>query len=411
LILTERHLITPKHKYFSEIDKLSFLSKNLYNQANYRIRQAFTNKENSNYINYNELQKEFQDEKQIDYISLPAKVSQQVLMKLNDNWKSFFEAIKDYKNNPQKYLGKPKLPKYKDIKNGRNLLTYTIQAISKKELQKGFINFSKTEIKIKTKVDVTKIKEVRIVPKIKSYYIEVVYEKEEKITTGFNQLKNNEKVMGIDLGINNLCAVATSENDKLIINGKPIKSMNQYYNKKKADLQSRLPKNQFNSNKLTKLTNKRNNKIDNYLHKTSKFIINYCLTNDVDKIVIGKNENWKQDVNIGKKNNQNFVNIPHAKLIQQIEYKAKLQGIEVVTITENYTSKTSFIDDEKICKHDEYCGKRIKRGLFKTKEGYFINADINGAFNILRKATPNFNVKNIKNGAEGTVVSPLKVTL
>ncbi len=332
-------------------------------------------------------------------------------MKLHDNWNSYFKAIKDYANNPSKYLGKPKLPKYKDIKNGRNLLIYTIQAISKRELQKGFINLSKTNIKIKTKVDVTKIKEVRIVPKIKSYYIEVVYEKEEKITTGVNPLKNNEKVMGIDLGINNLCAVATSENDKLIINGKPIKSMNQYYNKKKADLQSRLPKNQFNSNKLTKLTNKRNNKIDNYLHKTSKFIINYCLTNDVDKIVVGKNENWKQDVNIGKKNNQNFVNIPHAKLIQQIEYKAKLQGIEVVTITENYTSKTSFIDDEKICKHDEYCGKRIKRGLFKTKEGYFINADINGAFNILRKATPNFNVKNIKNGAEGTVVSPLKVTL
>ncbi len=112
-----------------------------------------------------------------------------------------------------------------------------------------------------------------------------------------------------------------------------------------------------------------------------------------------------------KKNNQNFVNIPHAKLIRQIEYKAKLKGIEVITITENYTSKTSFIDDEKICKHDEYYGKRIKRGLFKTKNNYLVKADINGAFNILRKATPNFNVNNIKNGAEGIVVSPLKVTL
>jgi putative transposase len=407
LILTERHLITSKHKYFKEIDKLSFLSKNLYNQANYRIRQAFTNKENPRYINFYDIQKQLQDEKQIDYRSLPAKVSQQILMKLHDNWNSFFKAIKDYSKNPNKYKGKPKLPKYKDIKNGRNLLIYTIQAISKKELNKGFISLSKTNIKIKTKVDVTKIKEVRIIPRLNSYYIEVAYEIEEKI----KEHKDKEIVMGIDLGINNLCAIATSKNDKLLINGKPLKSMNQYYNKKKADLQSRLPKNQHTSKKITKLSNKRNNKVNDYLHKTSKFIIDYCLTNDVDKIVIGKNENWKRDVNIGKKNNQNFVNIPHAKLIQQIEYKAKLQGIEVVTTTENYTSKTSFIDDEKICKHDEYSGKRIKRGMFKTKEGYLINADINGAFNILRKVTPNFNIKTIKNGVEGTVVSPQKVTL
>ncbi len=405
MILTERHLITPKHKYFKEIDELSFKSKNLYNQANYRIRQAFTDKENPKYRNFNEIQKELQDENQTDYISLPAKVSQQILMKLDKNWKSFFKSMKDYKNNPNKYLGKPKLPKYKDIKNGRNLLTYTIQAIFQKELKKGFINFSKTDIKIKTKVDVTKIKEVRIVPRIKSYYIEVAY---EVIT---EEQKISDVSMAIDLGINNLCAIATTENDKLLINGKPLKSMNQYYNKKKADLQSRLPKNQFNSNKITKLTDKRNNKIDNYLHKVSKFVVDYCLTNNVSKIIIGKNENWKQEVNIGKKNNQNFVNIPHAKLIHQIEYKAKLKGIEVIMVTENYTSKTSFLDNEKICKHDEYCGKRIKRGLFKSKEGYLINADINGAFNILRKATPNFNVNNIKNGAEGIVVSPLKVTL
>jgi len=205
--------------------------------------------------------------------------------------------------------------------------------------------------------------------------------------------------------------MVTTENDKLIINGKPLKSMNQYYNKKKAYLQSKLPKGKFNSKAIIKLSNKRNNKTDNYLHKTSKFIINYCLTNDVDKIIIGKNVNWKQEVNIGKKNNQNFVNIPHTKLIHQIEYKAKLEAIGVVTISEEYTSKTSFIDNENICKHDEYCGKRIKRGLFKTKDGYLINADINGAFNILRKVTPNFNVQTIKNGVEGTVVSPLKVTL
>jgi putative transposase len=408
LILTERHLITPKHKHFKEIDNLSFLSKNLYNQANYRIRQAFTNKENPRYVNFYEIQRELQNKKQIDYISLPTKVSQQILIKLHDNWNSFFKANKDYSKTPSKYLGKPKLPKYKDIKNGRNIVIYTSQAISSKELKNGIIKLSKSNVRIKTKVkDTTKIKEVRIIPRLNSYYIEVAYEIEEKI----KEHKDKEIVMGIDLGVNNLCTIATTNNDKLLINGRPLKSMNQYYNKKKADLQSRLPKNQFKSKQLTKLTNKRNNKIDNYLHKTSKFIIDYCLTNNVDKIVVGKNINWKQEVNIGKKNNQNFVNIPHARLIQMIEYKAKLEGIEFIVTTEEYTSKCSFIDNEIIGKHDEYCGKRIKRGLFKTKEDYLINADINGAFNILRKATPNFNIQNIENGVEVTVVSPLKVTL
>ncbi len=225
------------------------------------------------------------------------------------------------------------------------------------------------------------------------------------------EINKNGIIMGIDIGINNLCAVVTTEGDSLLINGGPLKSINQYFNEKKADLQSKLPKNQFTSNQITNLTNKRNNKIDNYLHKTSKFIIDYCLTKNIVKIVIGENDNWKQEVNIKKDSNKNFVDIPLVKLIHQIQYKAKLQGIEVIIIKEDYTSKCSFIDNEDICKHDEYLGERIERGLFKTKEGYLINADINGAFNILRKATPNFNVNNIKNGVEKIVVSPQKITL
>jgi putative transposase len=405
LILTERHLITPKHKHFKEIDNLSFLSKNLYNQANYRIRQAFTNKENPRYINFYEIQKQLQNEEQVDYRSLPAQVSQQILMKLHDNWKSYFKAIKDYSKTPSKYLGKPKLPKYKDIKNGRNIVIYTSQAISKKELKNGIIKLSKSEIRIKTKVDVTKIKEVRIVPRLNSYYIEVAYEIEEKIKE-----KSNISA-GVDLGVNNLCSLVTSNGDKIIINGRPLKSINQYYNKKKAKLQQNLKENQHTSNKITKLSNKRNNKVNDYLHKASKYIIDYCLTNDVDRLIIGKNDGWKQEVNIGKKNNQNFVNIPHARLIQMIGYKAKLQGIEVIVVTENYTSKTSFIDNEIIGKHDEYCGKRIKRGLFKTKNEHLINADINGAFNILRKVVSEVNVNSLMNGIEGIVVYPKVVTL
>lgn len=405
MILTERHLITPKHKHFKEIDELSFKSKNLYNQANFRVRKAYTDKENPKYRNFYEIQREMQNENQVDYLSLPAKVSQQVLMKLHDNWNAHFKASKEYKSHPNKFKGEPKIPNYKNIKNGRNVVIYTSQAISRKDLKNGFIKLSKSEIRIKTKVDTSRIKEVRIVPQIKSYYIEVVYEKD------VSTIQKSNISVGIDLGVNNLCTVVTSEGDKLIVNGKPLKSMNQYYNKKKGKLQSNLKEKQHTSNKITKLSNKRNNKVNDYLHKASRYIINYCLTMNVDRIIIGKNDGWKQEVNMGKKNNQTFVNIPHARLIQMIEYKAKLNGIETMIVTEEYTSKCSFIDNEKLCKHDEYCGDRIKRGLFRSKDGYLINADINGAFNILRKAVPKFSVNTLKNGIEGTVVYPKVVTL
>lgn len=398
--LVEQHIIKNTHKFYKELDKLCFLSKNLYNVANYYIRQEFIS--NSNYFNYNKIDKLLNIDN-IDYKQLPAKVSQQTLKLLDKNWKSFFVSVKDYKNNPNKYLGRPKLPKYKDKIKGRNPVIYTIQALSKKELKKNIIKFSKTKIHFKTRVPIENINQVRIVPKLNNIIvIEVVYTVQEK-----EQIQNNN-VIGIDLGLDNLATVVNNVNsEKLIINGKPLKSMNAYYNKKKAKLMSFIGDKGI-SKKIEKLTNKRNNKIKNYLHKTSKYIVNYCLTNNISTVIVGHNKEWKQAVNIGKKNNQNFVSIPYTILINQLKYKGKLQGLNVIETEESYTSKCSFIMSESLEHHENYLGKRVKRGLYKSNNLYY-NADVNGALNIIRKVIPTFSVTDY--GIQGVVVHPIKVTL
>jgi len=415
--LVEQHIIKKSHMLFKEIDDLSFKSKNLYNAANYIIRQEFTT--NKEYLNYNKIDlliknKDF-GEFTNPYKDLPAKVSQQILKNLDKNWLSFFKSIKNWKENKSKYKGMPRIPRYKKKESGRNILTYTIQAIGKRHFNKfNEIKLSKSNITVKTKVKYEDLKQVRIIPKYDFYVIEVVYNKEEK-DNGLNE--NN--IMGIDIGMNNLCAVSTilqqsqhiAKKDFFLINGKPVKSINHYYNKKLAILKSELEisNKKKSSFKLRKLTNKRNRKIKHYLHKASKHIIDYCLTNDIGKIIIGKNDNWKTKINLGKKTNQNFVQIPHAIFINQIQYKAELQGITILLQEESYTSKCSFLDNEEIKKHDKYKGKRIKRGLFKTEKGFLINSDINGSLNIIKKAISNFTCS--ENEIQDFVVSPRLVTL
>ena len=337
-----------------------FYLKNLYNKANYIVRQEFikTSKqkeegliEHANWINYYQLKKKLQEEKDFDYYKLPTKVSQEVLRSLDKNWKSFFASIKDWKRNPSNYKGKPSLPKYKHKKKGRVLLTYNIQAISKKELKNEIIHLSGTNIRIHSKQKNINI--VRIIPKVDSYVIEVVYEKD---INNLNLDKNN--IAGIDIGLNNLASVTSNINElkPLLINGKPLKSINQYYNKKKAYLQSFVG--ERSSRRLRKLVNKRNKKIDNYLHNASRVLINYFILNNIGTIVIGKNKQWKNKINIGKRNNQAFVNIPHSRFIEMINYKCFLVGITVIFTEESYTSKCSFIDLESMEHHDTYLGKK-----------------------------------------------------
>lgn len=400
--LVERHVINKNHKYYKEIDNLAFLSKNLYNIANYIIRQEFIN--SSKYLNYNVIQKLLQSH--IDYRALPAKVSQQVLRLLDKNWKSYFEALKSYNKDSSKYLGKPQLPKYKDKLKGRNIIVYTSQAISKQGLKKGIIKPSQTTLEIKTSIKYEDLHQVRIVPKLNHYIIEVIYE-----NLGCNLKLDKSRVAGIDLGLGNLATVASNSFRPFVINGKPLKSINHYFNKKKAKIQSRLSKG--TSYKQQKLCTKRNFKVDDYLHKSSRLLINYLISNNIGTLIIGKNDNWKQKSNMGKRNNQNFVQIPHDKFIQQLKYKAELVGINVNIVEESYTSKASFLDLDTILtykkgiQHTNFSGKRIQRGMYKSKSGRLINADVNGAYNIIRKVVLNA----FSNRIEGVVVHPVRLLI
>lgn len=181
-----------------------------------------------------------------------------------------------------------------------------------------------------------------------------------------------------------------------IVNGKPLKSINQFYNKRKANLQSKLKNNAKNSKRISSLSLKRNNKINDYLHKSTTFIVNYLVSNNIANLIVGHNKEWKQDINIGKKNNQNFVSIPHSRFKELLKYKCELEGITYIETEESYTSKCSFLDNEEICKHESYKGKRVKRGLFKSNDGTLINADVNGSLNILKKVVGNFNYDPIE---------------
>lgn len=368
MILTERHIIKKTNSLYKELDMLCFLSKNLYNSALYTVRQFYF--ENKKYINWININNQFIKGKQIDYYALPCKVSQQTLKMVDQNMKSFFNALKA-KNS------KPRLPKYLDKTKGRFVVTYTNQAISKTELKKGYIVLSKTNIRIKTKIH--DVQQVRIVPQNNVIVIEVLY----KVNCKINNF-DIRKYCGVDFGLNNLMSCGFSDVRPMLINGRPLKSINWYYNKKKAELQSLL-KNKYTSNRITNLTIKRNNKVNDYLHKSSRLFINYLVSNEITDVVIGYNKEWKQGINIGRVNNQNFVNIPYYKLLNMLTYKCELLGITVHITEESYTSKCSFLDNEEICKHDGYKGKRIKRGLYKSSDGRLINADVNGALNILKK--------------------------
>ncbi|TRV24229.1 MAG: transposase [Microcystis wesenbergii Mw_MB_S_20031200_S109D] len=333
--LAERHIIKRGHAFWDEIDQLSWSSKNLYNSANYLSRQNFIY--GHGYLTYNQMDKLMQKTEQ--YQALPAKVSQQVLRRLDQNWKSFFEANQAYKVDPSKFLGRPKIPKYKDTKKGRNLLIYNKQAISKVALKQGKIQLSGTRIEFATSVS-EQIAEVRIVPRCDCYVIEVIYEQIEQTLT------QNDWIASVDLGVDVLMAVTSNQPGfiPLLINGRPLKSLNQFSNKRKAILQSQLKGNQKTSKRIQRLTRCRNQKVDNYLHRASRYLVNLLLEKNITTLVIGKNDGWKQNSNMGKANNQKFIGIPYNRLIEMLTYKCQLVGIKVVVTEESYTSQSNFFN-------------------------------------------------------------------
>ncbi len=401
----ERHIVKEKSCFWKQIDALCFLSKNLYNYANYLVRQSFILARV--YLGYNKIYHACKD--QPDYQALPRKVSQQVLKGLDKNWKSFFEANKAYKQNPDKFTGRPKLPKYKHKTQGRNLLVYTIQAISKTELKQRRVKLSGTNIIVPTKAK--NIAQARIIPKIGQYVIEVVYSEDEHQT-----VTNSNAVAAIDIGVDNLAALTSNQKGfiPVLVNGRPLKSSNQFYNKNKALLQSKLKGKKQSSKQINRLTAKRNNQVDTYLHQASRWIINHLDQHGIGKLIIGQNPLWKQEVNNGKKNNQSFVSIPHARFIEMLIYKGKMKGIDVICSEESYTSKASFLSLDKIPVYgsDEalkvkFSGYRETRGMYKIKgQKTRINADVNGSYNIMRKVIPTV----FDGGIEGVVVRPTRVT-
>ena len=377
-------------KEFKILKYLCHIAKNLKNQAIYNVRQHYF--KNKKYLSYNENYKMLKNSE--NYKKLNSNMAQQILKEVDESFKSFFALLKLAKNG--QYNGKIKLPNYLD-KDGFTTLVIGFVRLKDDMLIVPYSNsFKKTHQEVKVKLPSVlkdkKIKEIRIIPKQHSRYFEIQYIYEVKEV---QRELNKENVLGIDLGIDNLCTCVTNTGASFIIDGRKLKSINQYYNKINAKLQSIKDKQKIERTTLRqkRITRKRNNRINDYLSKAARTIVNYCLNNDIGKLVLGYNEDFQRNSNIGSINNQNFVNIPYGKLRDKLIYLCKLYGIEFKLQEESYTSKASFFDGDEIPIYDKenlqeyvFSGKRIKRGLYQTSTGKLINADCNGALNILRKS-------------------------
>lgn len=424
----ETHKIKSNHQSYQTLVQLSHLSNNLYNQANYIVRQNFT--KDNQYLNYYAMYQKFMKDESLkeNWNQLPSQCRQQILRLLDQNWKAFFKSVKDYKKNRSKYSGKPKLPKYRE-KGVQFLLIVAGNEFKLKD--DGYIHLAKkyNSLKILTQLKNEKINQIRMIPKLDYFKIEVIYEKE----INNNQINSN-KIASIDLGLNNLATLTTNFDTKPIIyNGKKLKSINHYYNyqillaqkelnikQNHIKLNNKLKRaktalqmqdlyhndleafnelvnvnqnkncklNQYTSKKMKKLWLKRENKINDELHKISKSIIDYCVYHQISTVVIGHNKKQKQSSKL-----KNFVQLPIFKMIQFISYKAEEFGIRVVEINEAYTSGTSFLDNELPNQQNYQKERRIERGLFKSNDGKLINSDVNASYQIMKRFNKNIDIQ------------------
>lgn len=392
--LVEKHIV--KDNRFKDICLKSGL---LYNYVLYNVRQGIFNKE---YLKEYDLSTKLCKENQFDFRNLPSFISQQVVGQVFKSINSWIKLKKDFGKNPAKHNNrKPHLPSYKKGKK-QNMVVFTTSACRIKD---GYIYFVKNIIQpIKTKIGNNKLCQVRIIPQATCYVVEVIYEKKEQDLN-----LNKDNVLSIDLGLNNLCScINNAGKQPFIVNGHIIKSFNQWYNKRKAKLMS-FAGDKGTSKRLRQLNNYRNFWIEDHIHKVSRFIINYCIDNNIGSLVVGLNKGWKQKINLGKKTNQKFVEIPFSRLIDKISYKCKLVGISFYLSEESYTSKVDHLAFEELGKHDAYLGKRKKRGLFQSSVNKLINADINGAIGIGRKVFSDSYVSRIIDS--GLAFTPVKVNI
>lgn len=460
----EKHFISKNHEFWQECDFLTYVTKNLRNKCIYELRQlyfetgSFIYKYNESIdlktgellqtpislTNYAEMyhfikdSPEFRTAKHKEYggFKAPVRILKAVLRQVDQDFRSFWKSILSFQKDPSKFTGRPNIPGYSTPgKKGRFICSFNYEALSFKK--EGFIRLSGTEIYIPIRHNTNLTKEnvlsVDIVPEGNGYNIIIVYDtqgktkrrelKQEKseiesdISINFDLLRT-PRVCGIDLGLNNIVALTSNDpvSQPIVINGRHIKSINQFYNKNRAKMQSDLAKidpKRHQSRNLQLLTGKRNRKMETEIHRVSKFVVDYLIENAINAVIIGRNKGWKDEINIGRKSNQNFVCVPHAKLIHQIQYKCEMTGIKVYETEESYTSKCSFLDMEPLQKREQYLGKRVNRGLFISSSGAKLNADLNGSLNIIRKVAGNeaFCFQNASDLVEGFAVSPLKVCL
>ena len=397
---TETHIIKESNPIYAWILEECLRSKNLYNRALYVYRQAFTGKHDNipefkdiikhdKFIASFSLVNRLNEIKDVDFCSMMKKNgAQQIVFQVDRTMKSWFASLKAYKKDSSKFRGRPRIPSYKK-KNELNCLVYTT---ADAKLQKdGTINLRR-DIKLPIHTNLKNFQQIRLVPKTGYIQVEIVYNKE----VNDNRL-DQTRAIGIDLGLNNLMAITSNiGNISNLVNGRPLKSINQYYNKRKAHLTSLLEKGKLKSSKrLKRLEMKRMMKIKDYLHKTSRRVVELMEQNNIGTCFIGHNKDWKQEVEMGKRNNQNFVSIPYSLLIKMLRYKIEEKGGVLVELNESYTSKCSFLDNEEVCKHESYKGKRVKRGLFLSGSNKALNADINGSLNILKRGMKfGFDFKN-----------------
>ena len=375
----EQIIIKKSHPKFKIIDEMCFHSKNLYNEANYVIRQKFI--ESGEYINYYDMNKEFKTHD--NYKACFSQPANCTLRLLDKNWKSYFRGIKDWKEHPEKYLGMPKLPKYLP-KDGRfpwmipnNQLYYDYEKSTiyiRNRLMNDYDWYSRC---------LGRPIQVRFIPHDNYYTMEIIYEIEVE---DIDKEKVSSRIAAIDIGVDNLVTMTNNVMESpIIISGKILKSINQQYNKERAKIQSDLMKRngQHWSKKLETMSYKRNQRIRNYMHNTSAYIIKWCIEHNIDTLVVGKNDTWKQE----KKHMQNFTAIPYEMLLLQLQYKCENAGIKYIETNEAYTSGTSYLDNEAPIKENYNKERRVQRGLFQAKDT-LINADVNGSLQIMRKVFP-----------------------
>lgn len=405
--LTEKEIIYPIDERFNLIKELTHLSKNLYNASLYDVRQYYF--ETKKYRTWQSQRPIFTKNHNEDYYALQSHLAGEVLMQVGRQFLSFFNN----KTNKQK-----RIPRYKE-KNGFYVVTFPKITISKDvkfDENRNIYQYRLCKRSYNIPIESTK-------PNLKM--IKFSYDEDNDLIKCFKiyeveepKLKrDNSRYFSIDPGLNNIVAVFNNIGIRpFLYNGRPIKSINQYYNKKVAQYRSELPQGVKTSSKIRQLSLKRSNKIDYEMHQILNHIINQAITNNISKIFIGNNVGWKENINIGRRNNQNFVNIPHSKLISQLVYKGKLYGIEVITKEESYTSKASFFDKDELPSYNSenhsnysFSGRRVKRGLYKDSKGNMWNADLNGAGNIMRKCT-NKAYKNIRKTKE-LMKTPILITI